>query len=118
MNEGGKIAYYCVSILHFCLQNFQTCHVVPFESEVSAMTELVAQLTHVEKHTPVEELCRCVRKRYDWLVFSVARLYVTTQECCRIATEFEQGEGGIAMRKNERMHFVQSFFVARFLLAL
>ena len=91
---------------------------VPFESEVSAMTELVDQLVRVEKHTPVEELCRCVRERYDWLVFSVARLCVTTQECCRIATEFEQGERGLAKRTREDALYARFLCGCRFLFAL
>ena len=66
---------------------------VPFKSEVSAMADLVDHLKSLGGHPPVEELCHCVTERYDWLVSTVDAKYTATQECCRMAREFEQGEG-------------------------
>ena len=65
---------------------------VAFKSEVSAMADLVDHLKSLGGHPPVEELCRCVTERYDWLVSFVDVKYTATQECCRMAREFEQGE--------------------------
>jgi len=67
--------------------------VVPFKSEVSAMTDLEAHLKSLGGHPPVVELCRCVTERYDWLVSSVDMKHTATQECCRMARDFEQSEG-------------------------
>ena len=57
------------------------------------MTDLVADLKSLGGHPPVEELCRSVSERYDWLVSSLDVKYTATQECCRMAREFEQCEG-------------------------
>lgn len=88
-----KFTLHLVSIPSFCLKTFHTSCVVPFKSEVSTMTELVNHLKSLSGHPPVEELCQCVRERYDWLVSTLDVKYTATQKCCRMAREFEQGEG-------------------------
>ena len=52
---------------------------VPFKSKVSAMTDLVDHLKSLGGHPPVEELCRSVSERYDWLVSSLDKLCADTQ---------------------------------------
>ena len=88
-----KFAFYLVSIPSFCLQTFHTSCVAPFKCEVCAMTDLVDHLKSLGGHPPVEELCRCVTERYDWLISSLDVKCTATQECCRLAREFELGEG-------------------------
>ena len=74
---------------------------VPFKSEVSAMTDPMAQLESLGGHPPVDGLYRSVKERYDRLVSSLNTLCTATQECCQLVQEFEQCEEGI--RTN---HFV------------
>ena len=66
---------------------------VPFKCEVSAMTDLVANLKSLGGHPPVEELCWCVTERYDRLVSSLDKLCAATQTCYQVVHEFERGEG-------------------------
>ena len=68
----------------------------PFKSEVSAMTDPMAQLESLGGHPPVDGLYRSVKERYDWLVSTVDKKCTATQECCQMAREFEQGEGILA----------------------
>ena len=64
----------------------------PFRAEVTEMNALKDQLVAKGGHPPVVEVCDSVNQRFDWLTASVDTRCDRTDACCKVATEFDEGE--------------------------
>ena len=68
---------------------------VPFKSEVSAMTDPMAQLESLGGHPPVDSLYQSVRERYDRLVSSLNKI-------CRLKALFATADVLLCWTKKTR----------------
>ena len=92
---------------------FQNDRVEPFAADISEMSALKDTLAAEGGHPPVTELCDNVSQRFDWLTASVETRCDSTDKCCKVVTEFDDGERGTTYDVHVCMfYFIQPTYVS------